>query len=74
MQYHLPFDIKAVGENIKWGRGERELKFEEKNSSHLKKVGEEYKVVGNIIPLLGKKLLKLCGDFCISCLVCHHGR
>ena len=45
-QYHLPYNIKAVGKNIKWGR---RRKFGEE-SENLKNVGgEEYRVIGNYI-------------------------
>ena len=35
---YLPYNIKAVGKNIKWGREQRDGKF-----------AEEYKVVRNFI-------------------------
>ena len=30
-QHHLPYDIKAVGKNIKCGRGEESVNFGEEN-------------------------------------------
>ena len=38
-----------VGKNIKWGRGERGLKFGEENKDLKNGGGEEYQVVGNFI-------------------------
>ena len=48
-QYHLPFDIKAVGKYIKRGRGEGGLKIR-RRKSRLKNWGwEKNQVVGNFI-------------------------
>ena len=44
-QYHLSYNIKAVGKNIKWGGGEGGQKIQIKK----KWEGEEYQVVGNFI-------------------------
>ena len=45
-QYHIPF-INAAGKNIKWGRGEGNGNFWEKNQDFKRKGGgEEYNVRG----------------------------
>ena len=45
------YNIKAVGENIKLGRGEGTLKsWGRKSILEKKEGGEEYHVVGNFIP------------------------
>ena len=48
-QYHLPYDIKAVCKNIKWGRAEGDRNFVEKNQD-LKKngVGKNIKLKGTL--------------------------
>ena len=48
-QYHLPFNVKAVGKNIKWGRGEVDGNLGEKIKIKNKRDGEEYQVVGHFI-------------------------
>ena len=48
-QCHPSFDIKAVGKNIEWGRGEGDGHFGEKAKILKKDSGEEYQVVGNFI-------------------------
>ena len=44
-QYHLPYNIKADGKNIKWERGERDGNFGEEK----KFGGKKYEVVGNFV-------------------------
>ena len=48
-QYDLPFNIKAVGNIIKWGREEGALNGWGRKSRLQKGVGEEYPVIGNYI-------------------------
>ena len=41
--YHLPYNVKAVGKNIKWGKGGRGRKFWVRKSKFKKNGGgEEY--------------------------------
>ena len=46
-QYHLFYNIKAVGKKIKWGRGEGEGNFMEENQDFKNGNEEEYQ--GNFI-------------------------
>ena len=46
-QYHLPFNIEAVGKHIKWGKGTESLGMKIKILKS--EGGEEYQVVGNFI-------------------------
>ena len=48
-QYHLPYDSKAVGKTIKWGRGEGNGNFWKILKILKNEDGEEYQVVGNFI-------------------------
>ena len=48
-QYHLPFNIKALGKNIQWGKGESDRNFEEENQDLRNGDEQEYQVVGNFI-------------------------
>ena len=48
MQYHLSYNIEAVGKNIKYGRGERNGNFGEENQALKRRGGEEYQVVGTL--------------------------
>ena len=49
-QYHISYNIKAVGKNIKWGRGKGDGTFGEDLTKILKMgVGEEYQVIGNFL-------------------------
>ena len=45
----LPYDIKAVGKNIKWGGGEWDGNFGKKIKIKKNGGGEENQVVGNFI-------------------------
>ena len=48
-QYHLPYNIKTVGENIKWKEG-KGMEILGKKIKVLKNGGgEEYQVVGNFL-------------------------
>ena len=48
-QYYHPFKIKAVGKNIRWGRGEGDGNFGKKFTIEKNGGGEEYQVAGNFI-------------------------
>ena len=49
-QYNLPYDIKAVGKNIKGGRGEGDGNLGKKIKIQKRVgVGEKYKIEGNFI-------------------------
>ena len=48
-QYHLPYDIKAVGKNTKWGRGKGGLNLTRNSRLKKKSGGEEYQVEENFI-------------------------
>ena len=47
--YHLPYNVKAVGKNIKWGRGKGDGNFGEENQDYKNGDGEEYQVECNFI-------------------------
>ena len=47
--YHLVYNIKAVGKNIKRGRGEGEGNFGEENQDLENGGGDDYLVVWNFI-------------------------
>ena len=59
-QYHLPFDIKAVGKNIKWGSGNGYWQFSEENKDLNKRVGEFLSCREFYTPL---EILSLAWDF-----------
>ena len=50
--YHLPYNIKAVGKNIKCERGEKDENFGAEDLDLNIRVGEKFRVVGNFIHLL----------------------
>ena len=49
-QYHLPFNIKAVGKNTKLGKGKGTDNSGKKIEILKNRGGEEYRNVGNFIP------------------------
>ena len=51
-QYHLSYNIWAVGNNIKWGRGNGVGNLGKKSRFYENGGGEEYQVVGPFIHLV----------------------
>ena len=47
-QYHISYNIEAVGKNIKWGKG-KGMEISAKKIKILKNGWEEYHIIGNFI-------------------------
>ena len=56
-RYHLPYDIEAVGKNIKWGKGGRNF-YEGNIDIDKNGGGAEYQAVGNFIHPWPKEMME----------------